>query len=273
MEEINLNELLSYYLNKLPIILLSTILMLLVGYFYTTEVKEPLYNGTTTIILVQKQEENTSAAVTQSELTINEKLVSTYSQIIKSRKVLDQVIDSLELNTTANKLANKITVTSVANTSIIKVSVSDPDKDLAPVIANELADVFKSEITKIYNLENISIIDRAIVEKAPYNINVKKQTLIFGLIGTVLSCGIIFVVYYFDNSIKNKKEIEENLHLPVLGEIPLSKRLTSNEKERRINIKDMKSDTSLSFDKVDEVKKEVKKTTTKKRTKKEGGEK
>ena len=230
MEEINVIELLNYYLKKLPLILLVTILMTLIGYFYTTNIKTPLYQGTTTIILVQKQEGNENSAVTQNELNINQKLVTTYSEIIKSRRVLETVISSLNLKTTPKSLAKNITVTSVSDTSIIKVTVSNKSNKQATLIANEVAEIFKQEISKIYNLENISVIDNAIIEKEPYNINVIKETVIFGLIGLIATCGIIFILYYFDNTIKNKKEIEEKLHLAVLGEIPVATKLEKKKK-------------------------------------------
>lgn len=230
MEEINVIELLNYYLKKLPIILLVTILMTLIGYFYTTNIKIPLYQGTTTIILVQKQEGNENSAVTQNELNINQKLVTTYSEIIKSRRVLETVISSLNLKTTPKSLAKNITVTSVKDTSIIKVTVSNKSNKKATLIANEVAEIFKQEISKIYNLENISVIDNAITEEQPYNINVIKETVIFGLIGLIATCGIIFILYYFDNTIKNKKEIEEKLHLAVLGEIPVATKLEKKKK-------------------------------------------
>lgn len=232
MEEINLTELLKYYLKKLPMIALVTFMVLLVGYIYIKQIQVPMYHGTTTIILVQKSNENQSANMTQSELSLNEKLVSTYSQIIKSRRVLDQVITSLNLDTSAEELAKKINVTSVSETSIIKVTVSDKDNSLAVAIANELASVFKNEITKIYNLENISVIDEAIIETEPYNINIAKQMLIYGLTGMIVSCGIIFIIYYFDNTIKSKKEIESKLNLAVLGEIPVATKLYTKEKNK-----------------------------------------
>ena len=233
MEEINITELLNYYLKKIWIIILVTLLTVLLGVFYIERIQVPLYHGTTTIILVQKTEENQSANATQNELNLNEKLVTTYSQIIKSRRVLEQVINSLELNTKTEELANKITVTSVNETPIIKVTVSDESAEKAVSIANELADVFKNEITKIYNLENISVIDNAIIEEKPYNVNVTKQLAIYGIAGFILSCGAIFVVYYFDNTIKNKKEIETKLNIPVLSEIPIATKLETKEKNNK----------------------------------------
>ena len=275
MEDIDLMELLRYYFKKLPIIILVTLLALLVGYFYIERVQVPMYHGTTTIILVQKTDDNRSANVTQNELNLNEKLVSTYSQIIKSRRVLEQVIQSLSLDIDVDSLAKKISVTSVSETPIIKVSVSDKDNSLAALIANELADVFKVEISKIYNLENISVIDKAIVEDIPYNIHFLKQMVIYGGIGLVISCACIFIVFYFDNTIKGKKEIESKLNLAVLGEIPIANKLEAMEK--RMKKKGLSSNSDVNFVDVDTMKTiKVKKSDTvvsdKRSKKKKGGQ-
>lgn len=223
MEELNLIELLRYYLKRLPIILAILLLVTLTTFVYVKNFKVPLYHGTTTIILVQKQSDEIISNTMQSELTINEKLVSTYTQIIKSRRVLEQVINNLNLDIKTSELSEKITVSSVKETSIIKIMVSDRNNNLAVSIANNLASVFKNEISKIYNLENISVIDEAIVENTPYNINTAKQLIVSFGVTLVLTCAVIFVIYYFDNKVKNKKEIETKLNLPVLGEIPIVK--------------------------------------------------
>ena len=202
MEELNLMDLLKYYLKKSYIIILMTILVALMGYYYVEEIQVPMYHGTTTIILVQKNNGATTAYETQNELTISEKLVSTYSELIKSRRILSQVNQNLKLDLTESELAKNITVTSASDTSIIKITVSDANKKKAVEIANQIAKVFKAEIIKIYDLENVTIIDEAIVEDIPYNVNLVKQMLIFTCLGLVLSCGIVFIMYYFDGTVK-----------------------------------------------------------------------
>ena len=233
MEEIDLVQLFRYYLKKSPIIILTTILAILIGYLYVEYIQIPMYHGSTTIILVQNNDNEDSFDVTQNELTVNEKLVSTYSEIIRSRRVLEQVIENLKLKTSTADLADRIEVSSVSETYIIKVTVSDKSNKKAVEIANEVAEVFKKEISDIYNLENVSTVDKAIVEKKPYNVNKAKYLVIFALAGIVLSSGVIFVIYYFDNTIKNKKEIEEKLQLAVLGEIPVAKKLDKKSKRRK----------------------------------------
>lgn len=223
MEELDLQELFRYYLRKLPIILGVMILVLLGGYIYIKNFQVPMYHGTTTLILIQKQNDETND-ITQSELNISEKLVSTYTEIIKSRRVLSPVIKNLKLDASIDELKRKIDVSSVNDTSIIKITVSYESNFMAVSIANSLATVFKEEISKIYNLENISIIDEAIPEDDPYNINVSKQLVMYSLISTVMTCALLFVIFYFDNNIKGKKEVETKLNLPVLGEIPVVKK-------------------------------------------------
>ena len=225
MEEINLKDLFNYYVKKLPIIIIVTFIALIIGYIYSTVVQVPLYHGTTTIILVQKQNDKDTSYAYQNELNINEKLVTTYSQIIKSRRVLEQVINNLKLKTTSKELAEDINVTAVTDTSIIKVSVSDKNNKNAVLIANEVAEVFKKEVSNIYNLENVSIVDNAIIEEKPYNIILLKELLIAGFAGIIISCGVLFIIYYFDNTIKTKTDIEDTLGLPVLTEIPTAKKL------------------------------------------------
>ena len=277
MEELNLMDLLKYYLKKSYIIILMTILVALMGYYYVEEIQVPMYHGT----LVQKNNGATTAYETQNELTISEKLVSTYSELIKSRRILSQVIQNLKLDLTESELAKNITVISASDTSIIKITVSDANKKKAVEIANQIAKVFKAEIIKIYDLENVTIIDEAIVEDIPYNVNLVKQMLIFTCLGLVLSCGIVFVMYYFDGTVKNKKEVEEKLKLPVLGEVPVAKKLLNqkNKEEKEIHIQNNLTVADEEFEKIDKKvespKSTTKKTTTKttkttrKRTKKE----
>ncbi|MEE3342821.1 MAG: Wzz/FepE/Etk N-terminal domain-containing protein [Bacilli bacterium] len=230
MEEINLKDLFNYYVKRIPIIIIVTTIALIIGLIYSTKIQVPMYHGTTTIILVQKQSDKDTSYAYQNELNINEKLVATYSQIIKSRRVLEQVINNLKLETTPKELAEDINVTAVTDTSIIKVSVSNKDNKEAVMIANGVADVFKKEISNIYNLENVSIVDNAVIEDKPYNVNILKELLIAGLAGIVLSCGVLFIIYYFDNTIKTKTDIEEMVGLAVLAEIPTAKKLVKNNR-------------------------------------------
>lgn len=217
MEEIDLRELFEYFKGKILWILAAIILAIGVGNVFTVLTRVPMYNSNTTIVLVS---ENNGTTYNTTEQQLNKNLVSTYAEIIKSRKVINKVIENLGLDYSYNALKNNISVEAVTNTEIIRIIVSDSDPQVSAEISNEIADVFMEEVQKIYKLNNVSVIDKAEVNKTPYNINLIKDNLIYILVALVLSCGIIFVIYYFDTSIKTSEEIENKLGLVVVGIVP-----------------------------------------------------
>ena len=220
MDEVNLKELFRYILTKLYIVVTVTVIVVLAGEIYSTYLKTPLYKSTTKMVLTSSQGDNSTTAVTNTDITLSNNLVKTYSEIITSRGVLSKVITNLGLDTTTEDLASKVTVSSVSNTQIITLSVSDPDAQQAEKIANEIAKVFKAEIINLYKIDNVQIVDKAQAANMPYNVNVLKQTLQFLAAGLAMGLGIVLVMFYLDNTIKNSQVVEDKVGLVVLGVVP-----------------------------------------------------
>lgn len=219
MEEINLKELFEYIKERVLIIMIIMLVVLIVGCLYSVFLKTPMYKSQTSFVLVS-DDGTASGGYSQADATLNKNLVATYSDLVKANRVIDKVINNLSLDYSVNGLKNHITVTNKTNTEIIYVSVEDKDRALAADIANELIKVFGEEIKDIYRLQNVSIVDKAVEAEAPYNVNVVKDIVIYLLVGIVLACGIIFVVFYFDTTIKSAEEVEKKLGIPVLGIVP-----------------------------------------------------
>ena len=222
MEEINLKELFDYFIDKIKYIIIATLVCCLIGGIYTKFLTIPMYKSSTTVILGSNQE---GTGITQSDISINNNLVSTYAEIIKSRRVLEQVQKELNESYTYKELASEISVSSINNTQIIKITVSDNNALNAKIIANLVAKVFTVEVPELYNLDNVHILDVAIEEDEPYNINVAKSSIIGGVLGLVLSSGIFFVIYYFDRTAKSVEQVEEVLQMPILGSVEETRNL------------------------------------------------
>lgn len=216
MEEINLKEVYSYFKSKILWILLAIVVIVIIGNVYTIITRVPMYQSNTTIVLVGESKKEYS----QSDSQLNQNLIGTYSEIIKSRKVLSKVIDNLKLKMSVEELSSHITTSSVEETEIIQITVENEKAKDAKKITDEVADVFSEEIQDIYNLENVAIIDKAEEAKAPFNVNYVKDNIIYLVIGVVLSFGVVFVMYYFDTSIKSSEIVEEKLGLTVIGVVP-----------------------------------------------------
>lgn len=233
MEEINLKDLFSYFFSKSFIVIITLAVAILISTIYGEFIKVPMYRSYTTIVLTRSGDtDKNDNSITQNDILLNQKLVATYREIIKSRRVLGQVIENLDLDMEVSELSQNISVTNEEDTELIKISVSSVNKEDAKDIANEIAKVFSNEIVDIYNIKNVSIIDTAIVAKTPYNINTIKEIVIAALFGVVLGVAIIFVMFYFDTTIKNPEEIQTKIGLPLLGVVPK----VESENDKRIKI-------------------------------------
>ncbi len=249
MEEINLKELLNYFKSKVGLIILMLFCAITIGNSFTMLTRIPMYQSTTKIVLVSENGTN------QGDLQFNRNLVGTYSEIIKSRAVLSNVINNLGIDDSVEDLSKNITVTSVTNTEVIIITVGNDNAEDAKLIADETAQVFMKEIQKIYKLNNVSVIDKAQENSTPYNINYVKDNLIYIAIGLILGFGIAFVMYYFDTTIKTSNEIEDKLNETVLGTVP--KEENSYDLVININPKSIFSEaiksirTNLAFSSID----------------------
>ena len=231
MEEINIKNLFEFFISKLRVIILVNILVVLLGSIYSLFFVKPAYEATTTLVLTgtaePKETKETNGktsiedgvTITQNDVNLNSKLVATYREIIKSKTVLKDVINTLNLDCTTGGLYRNIKVSTVADTEMISITVVSDKAEEAAAIANELARIFSGQIKEIYNIENISIIDKAEVQTVPINVNIVKQIVIYALIGIVLGCSVVFVMFYFDNTLKDTNQVEK-LGLTVLTSIP-----------------------------------------------------
>ena len=150
MEEIDLKELLEFFKSKIGLLIIITVSICLLGSIYGLFIQTPMYHSYTTIIL-GSNESASSSTITQSDITLNKNLVDTYAEIVKSKRVLEQVIDELNLDVSYSKLHSRISVSALNDTEIIKITVSDEDGINAKNIANVTANVFSKEIVKLKN--------------------------------------------------------------------------------------------------------------------------
>ena len=216
MEEIDLKELFEFIKKKIGLLITITVVICLLGCIYGLFIQKPMYKSYTTIIL-GGNETTASQTITQSDITLNKNLVDTYAEIVKSRRVLEQVIAELDLEETYEELSNKISVSAVNNTEIIKITVADSNPIEAKNVANVTANFFSKEVVKLYNMNNVNVLDEANEANEPYNINIPKQVIIYFFIGIIIALSILFIIFYFDRTIKSVEQVEQKIKLPILG--------------------------------------------------------
>lgn len=219
MEEIDIKDFLGYLKKYLIPMIVVALIATGGSFFYNLAIKTPMYKTSTTVVLAQQTSDKNTSSVTLNDISINQKLVATYTEIVKSKLVLEQVIEDLKLDTTAEKLAKHVTVTAIEDTEILKITVEDGNRIAAAQIANKIADVFTKEIVNIYQLNNVSVIDVAQVNDKQSNNTTVRDAAIALLLSVFGVSAIAFIVYYFDDSIKYSEDLEKKIGLPIAGKI------------------------------------------------------
>lgn len=228
MKELTILDLLDILVDNIKIIIISVILGIIFSIIYTTLLITPMYKSSTKIILVKPTNYNESVTLgqalgtglTTNDILLNQQLVSTYSEIIKSRKVLNEVINNLKLNTTATSIARNIEVSPVKDSEVINITVADEDSNKASNIANEIIVSFAKQVKEIYKIENVNQVDKAEPSSIPSNVNLLKNILLFALLSFVISYGISFLIEYFRTTLKSPDDIEDIEGLSILAIIP-----------------------------------------------------
>lgn len=221
MEELDLRELLDMFWNKKVQIILVTLIFIVIGFIYSIGFKTPMYTSSTTLLLTSQQKNSDGIdAITTTDVTLNSKLVSTYSELVKSKNVLRQVKSNLGMNIDEEDLRKNIKVSSVKDTELIEIAVTNKDPVNAAKIANEIAKVFTEKVKEFYNIENVQTVDNAEIKDEPSNIDHKKDIAIFGLIGLVVSAAYVLVANMLDTTVKTVEDIEKTFKMPVLAAVP-----------------------------------------------------
>lgn len=223
MEELDLKELFNIFWSKKAIIILIVAIFIIIGVIYTMGFTVPMYSSSTTLVLATsgKTETKADTSITATEITVNSKLVSTYSELVKSKNILRQVISNLGIEVDENNLRKNVTVSSVKDTELIEITVKNENPVYSAQIANEIAKVFTEKVQEIYKIDNVQIVDEAEVSIAPSNINHKKDVIIFAFIGLVISVCYVLIANMLDTTVKTAEDIENGFKVPVLASIPI----------------------------------------------------
>ncbi|MCI8640832.1 MAG: polysaccharide biosynthesis tyrosine autokinase [Clostridia bacterium] len=221
-ESINLKRILEIAFSKKILIIFILAISITLGYGYSYYYEKPLYNSSAKILLVA-DESKKEKELTQNDLTINSSLISTYSSIAKSTSVIEKIISNLGLDITVKELQKNIEVSQINKTQFLSVSVKNEEAKKAKDIANELAKVFTEQINDIYKIENIKIVDEAEQEMKPCNVNHTIDMILSIALGIFLSGLLVMMTYFFDNTIKDIKDIEEKAKLICIGTLPISR--------------------------------------------------
>lgn len=218
-ETISLEEIFRTIRRRLGLIITISILSLALSAFITFVVITPTYQATTQILVNNEQEESNTNQLQSNQIDLQ--LINTYSAILRSPVILNDVIEDLGLDTKASGLINKLTIGNEQNSKVMVLTVTDTDPKLAVDIANGITETFVNKIEDLMSIDNVNVLMTADITDSlsPVSPNVNINLAIGLVLGAILGIGLAFLLDFLDKTFRSEKEVEELLELPVIGMI------------------------------------------------------
>jgi capsular polysaccharide biosynthesis protein len=217
-QELELIELWQIVSKRWKMIILVTLLAALICAAVSLFLIKPQYVASSTLMVMKPVE---AEQILYQDIQVSRQLADTYQVVVHSRRVLDKVTRSLNLPYTHEQMQEKVKVSSVQDTEIITIDVTDTDPYLAARMSNLIAQTFMQEITEIMNIDNVSLIDEAAVPDNPVSPRVGLNIAVAMVLGFMVAVGLALLQHYLDQTLKTTEEVDNLLGLTVLGTIPM----------------------------------------------------
>lgn len=242
--EIDLRQVLSVVISKLAIIIIVGVIFGLATFVYTKFFVRPTYVSQASLYVLNKQ--NANSTTTYSDLQSSTQLTQDYMVLVKSRTVLEKVIDELGINMSYGELYQMITVNNKTNTRILDISVAGHDQYQVKEIAEKVAVISGDSICSIMQIEKCDVFDHAVVPAGPSAPNITRNVLIAVVIGMILTIAVVVVRFLLNDTITTSDDVERYLGLSTLALIPFSEELDDGQSALRSKKKRKKKKSSSS---------------------------
>jgi len=189
------------------------------AFAYSAFIVKPEFTSTTRIYVVNRNQGD-KPGLTNQDLQAGSYLVKDYREIILSQDVLEKVTSNLKLDLSPKALASKVKVTVPVDTRIVSISVNDRVPEEASRIANSLREVAAEKIISITRVSDVTTLEEARPATAPSSPNIRKNTIIGLLGGTVFTVIAVLIVELVDTRVKRPEDIEDVMQIALLGVVP-----------------------------------------------------
>ena len=217
--EIDLVQMLKVLWKRKLIIALAAIISGAIAFGYSSFVIKPEFTSTTRIYVVNRNQGD-KPGLTNQDLQAGSYLVKDYREIILSQDVLEKVVADQKLNIDAKTLARKVLVTVPVDTRIVSISVRDSLPEEASRIANALREVASQKIIAVTRVSDVTTLEEARPAQSPSSPNIRRNTILGFGVGAGLVIIVVLLIELLDDRVKRPEDIEEVMHLSLLGVIP-----------------------------------------------------
>lgn len=216
--EIDLLEIADLLWHRAWLIVMCMIAGAVLGFGISRFLITEQFESTTKVYILNKNDNNT---LTYSDVQLGSQLTKDYAVLIKSRDVLEQVMEDCGLSESYGAFSKRVNVETLSDTRIIAITVTDPMPVNAQILANRIREVAADHIKNVTDVQAVNVAEEANLPESPASPNVFKWTAISALLGAFLCAVVILVHFMLDDTIKTSDDVEKYLGLSTLGMIPM----------------------------------------------------
>ena len=234
--QINLMQIVKVLLINLKYIVLVTLIAGILGFVGSSILITPIYEAGAKMIVNTRKDETQN--VTNDQINSAKNLVDTYSVIIRSRDVLNQVIIELNLPESYGQLFSYISVKAVNNTPVIQIAVQHPNRETALAIVSKILEIAPVNIVEKVEAGSVRTVEQPYAGDKPVSASALYNSILVAMAGFIMVCGIIVVVYLADNTYKNDADLQNDLEFPMLGVIPAMESVERSRNKKEEGVED-----------------------------------
>lgn len=224
----NISKVLDGIKDKWKNIVLIVLFFLLISSIYNIFLINKEYEANVKIFIGKQKFKNITETYNNEEINLYQRLITTYSEVIKSKKLINESIKGSKMNYLQDKYKNinydllmeNLTVNPIANTQIIEIKYKSLNSQQSYDLLYSITENLISYSKELYPNVNITVLEQVRVNLKPL---MNKKLTIIGLglmLGLIVGIGGIIGVMYLNNTYKNQKSLEEEIGLTVIGVIP-----------------------------------------------------
>jgi capsular polysaccharide biosynthesis protein len=191
-----------------------TLIVILVSFFVIT----PVYEVNSKVFI--GKEETNNADYNNNDVQMYQKLLKTYSELLKTKDLVGNTINKNNLDITPSEVIDSLRITPMADTQILEISYQNKDKGLAKEVLVSVIDEFMIETKEIIQNGNVQVVESAELPEKPISPNKVMNIAVACLIGFMMGVAIVLLIEYMDDTFKTKEQTEKVMELPVIGLIP-----------------------------------------------------
>ncbi len=218
-DNIKLYEVINALKNKWKIIVTITLLSVAATVILNFFIIKPKYQAYTKLFLGKEQSDNQIEAYNNSDVQMYQKLLKTYVDIIKTNDLIDSACKSNNIKISSQSVLSNLTVSSTSDTQILTIQYKDTNKERARDVIKAITEEFIDKSTEYFNA-SVKVVETVKLPQNPVSPNKKVNVIIGFLLGLIMGVSVVLVISLFDNTFKDKEEVEMILGLPVIGTIP-----------------------------------------------------